>query len=560
MEGCKMPTEERTVVGNDKKSERIIALENALMEGLVYIGVFLLTLVLFLVVKPLYEVQRNGAVAQAIMSVAICLIIGFIAYLGVSKRLNTRTIIIALLLLGYALRVGYMLYSPANARQQDTFSKNFDGHEAYAWTLFETGKLPTTNNYQFYHPPFNAMVQATFMKFMAGLTSVLEGIVGEGYFPDAFLKSRPAYLDAERFYLYSTCQILSVMYSVITAVTLVKIISLFGFSDKTKLLATAFVVLYPRQIQFSGMLNNDGISYMLAILALYYALRWQKGNKSLVWLLLCGGAVGFGMMSKLSSATICMPIAGLFVYEFILTIRKKKGAMSWQKTIMQYALFLLICAPIGLWFQVYAKVRFDQDFGFVFSNLNRKLYTGDHSWFARFVFPFDLSEFFGSLYCKPFSGNYWLFNYALRSSIFGEFSYWQGEGFATCAILFAYMVATLLFISMIWCVIRAVKTRKDEDGLYKKSGFVFTDVLFMVLLVLSQTLSEIYFYIKMPYGCTMDFRYIMPLILGLGLLLGMTRKMLAVEGGKTSTILNRLLFISVIAFLTTSSLFYCVCI
>lgn len=234
--------------------------------------------------------------------------------------------------------------------------------------------------------------------------------------------------------------------------------------------------------------------------------------------------------------------------------------MSWQKTIMQYALFLLICAPVGLWFQVYAKVRFDQDFGFVFSNLNKKLYTGDHSWFARFVFPFDLSEFFGSLYCKPFSGNYWLFNYALRSSIFGEFSYWQGEGFATCAILFAYMVATLLFISMIWCVIRAVKTRKSEDGLYKKSGFVFTDVLFMVLLVLSQTLSEIYFYIKMPYGCTMDFRYIMPLILGLGLLLGMTRKMLAVEGGKTSTILNRLLLISVIAFLTTSSLFYCVCI
>lgn len=560
MEESKTTSEELSVVGKDKKSERLLAIEKCLVEALVYLGVFLLTLVLFMLVKPLFEKLRNGVVAQSIVAVSISAIILFVAYMGITNRLNTRTIIIALLLAGFVLRVGYMLYSPANARQQDTFSKNFDGHEAYAWTLFETGKLPTTNRYQFYHPPFNAMVQATFMRFTSGLTALLERIVGEGYFPDAFLKSKPAYLDAERYYLYSTCQILSVLYSVITSVTLVKIVSMFGFSDKTKLLATAFVVLYPRQIQFSGMLNNDAISYMLAILALYYALKWQKGNKSLVWLLLCALAVGLGMMSKLSSATVCMPIAGLFIYEFILTARKKKGAMGWKKTILQYGAFLLICAPVGLWFQVYANVRFDQEFGFVFSNLNKKLYTGDHSWFARFIFPFDFSEFFGSIYCRPFSGNYYLFNYALRSSIFGEFHYWQGEGFAVCAILFAYLVAILLFIGIVWCVICAMKTRKDENGLYPRTGFSFVDVLFVVLLVQSQALSEMYFYIKMPYGCTMDFRYIMPMILGMGLLLGMTRKMLAVEGGKTSTVLNSLLLLSVIAFLASSSLFYCVCI
>lgn len=560
MEETKQASEELTVVGKDKKSERLLGLEKCLMEALVYVGVFLLTLILFLVVKPLYEVQRNGAVAQTIIAVGLGAIILFVAYMGISNRLTTRKIIIALLLAGFILRVGYMLYSPAGGRQQDTFSKNYNGHEAYAWTLFETGKLPTTNEYQFYHPPLNAMVQATFMKFTSGLTSVLERIVGEGYFPDAFLKGKPSYLDAERYYLYSTCQILSVLYTVITAVTLVKIISLFGFSDKTKILTTAFVVLYPRQIQFSGMLNNDVISYMLGILALYYALKWQKGRKSLAYLLLCALAVGLGMMAKLSSATICMPIAGLFIYEFVLTLRKKEGAMDLRTMILQYCAFLLLCAPIGLWFQLYASSRFGQEFGFVFSKLNKKLYTGDHSFFARFIFPFDFSEFFGSIYCRPFSANYYLFNYALRSSIFGEFSYWQGEGFAVSSVLFAYLSAILLFICIVWCVIRGIKTRKDENGLYKRTGFAFVDVLFMILLVQSQVLSEVYFYIKMPYGCTMDFRYIMPLILGMGLLLGMTRKMLAVEGGKTSTVLDRLLLLSVIAFLASSSLFYCVCI
>ena len=34
------------------------------------------------------------------------------------------------------------------------------------------------------------------------------------------------------------------------------------------------------------------------------------------------------------------------------------------------------------------------------------------------------------------------------------------------------------------------------------------------VLVLSQLLAQLYFNIKMPYGCTMDFRYIVPIIIG----------------------------------------------
>ena len=34
------------------------------------------------------------------------------------------------------------------------------------------------------------------------------------------------------------------------------------------------------------------------------------------------------------------------------------------------------------------------------------------------------------------------------------------------------------------------------------------------VLIISQLLAQLYFNIKMPYGCTMDFRYIVPIILG----------------------------------------------
>ena len=412
------------------------------------------------------------------------------------------------------------------------------------------------------------------MKFMSGLTQALTKIFGLGeYFPSAFAYSKPSYItDETRWFLYSSCQILCVVYSMITAVVLVKTVWLFNFSKKTKVLLSAFVIFYPRHIQFAGMLNNDAISYMLGVIAMYHALKWQKGNRHFGRILLCALAVGFGMMAKLSSATICLPIAGIFIYEFIRTLQKKESAMPFLKMFAQYAVFLLICAPIGLWFQVYANIRFDQEFGHVFSNLNRALSTARHSFFERFFIAFDLNEYFGSLYCVPFSqmdptrteylvdGNYNLFAYALKSSIFGEFSYWQGEGFAVSALLFAYLSAGLLAISLVWAIVVCLRTRGKEDGVWHRAKLNIPDLEFVVLLVLSQVLSEVYFYIQMPYACTMDFRYIMPLILGLALMLGYTSKVLAVEGGRVSTLVNRLTLLSVSAFLISSTLFYCVCI
>ena len=194
------------------------------------------------------------------------------------------------------------------------------------------------------------------------------------------------------------------------------------------------------------------------------------------------------------------------------------------------------------------------------------------SFFERFFIAFDLREYFGSLYCVPFStmdatrteylvdGNYNLFAYALKSSIFGEFTYWQGEGFAVSALLFAYLSVGFVMVSLVWAVICCYRTRGSETPWSSKAELHFADVLFIFLLVLSQVGSEMYFYIQMPYACTMDFRYIMPLILGMALTLGYTTKVLALEGGKLSTTLNRLTLLSTAAFIISSTLFYCVCI
>ena len=186
------------------------------------------------------------------------------------------------------------------------------------------------------------------------------------------------------------------------------------------------------------------------------------------------------------------------------------------------------------------------------------MYTGNHSFFGRFFIAFDANEYFGSLYCRPFSFHYNLFNYALRSAIFGEFSYWQGEGLAVSAVVLAYIACLVLFVALIRAVylfFRYDRKKSGEGAMEERRNFFF-----VFLLVQSQALSEIYFYIKMPYGCTMDFRYIMPMILGIALTVWLVNGRLVKEGGKLSLTLSRLTSLSFGLAMLFSSLFYMVCI
>lgn len=527
-------------------------------EAAVYIGTFLLALLLFLTIKPLYETDRNGVVAQSIAAVAAggCLFAG--AFLAASGKLTKERLVALLFAVGVILRIAYMLYTPASVRQQDTYSSNFNGHEAYAWTIFSTGKLPSVNDYQFYHPPLNALLQAAFMHFMQDFSGSLTSLFSLGdYFPGRFLSAKPEYIEAERYFLYQSCQILSVLYSVVTCYVGMKLLKRMGVRGWTYVGLSAFLIFFPRNFQMSGQLNNDGISYMCSMLSLYFAVKWQKEKKSFANILACAVSVGAGMMAKLTSATVCLPIAGIFVCEFVRTLQKKGGALSFPRLAGEYAAFLAVCAPLGLWFQVYAKIRFDQPFGFVFSNLNQRLYTGDHSFFGRFFIALDADEYFGSLWCRPFDGNYNLFHYALRSAIFGEFSYWQGEGFAVAAVVLAYVAVIVLAVSLVRVLVLCVRDGKrgrfgTEEGR--------RDVLFVFLLVQSQAVSEIFFYVGMPYACTMDFRYIMPMIPGIALTIWLTGARLKREGDAFSLALNRLTAVSFGGALLFSTLFYMVCI
>ena len=138
-----------------------------------------------------------------------------------------------------------------------------------------------------------------------------------------------------------------------------------------------------------------------------------------------------------------------------------------------------------------------------------------------------------------------------KSSMFGEFSYWNGTAFAFVAVILNYLFQIFFIISLVfWFFHRYFEQKKIFD----------LPVIILLSTLVTIIGAQIYFYIKMPYGCTMDFRYVVAVVVAYG---GMTGVMIS-DAKETrllgfKTISNCLSFFAV-ALVVCTSIFYLVCI
>lgn len=501
----------------------------------------------------------SGAVAKIYGAILLAGIL--VAFFVLFKRhmLTYRKIWFLLFLVGFVLRLTYVLYSEEHLRQYDTFPGGLEGHYGYALSFYETGTLPTQFNtpdtiYQYYHPPLNAFLQGMFMH-------VFEAI------------NVSPVLESSSEVLYGSGRILSISYMTIASLFFLKTVFLFPLSNKSKTLAVAFFSLYPSLILLSGQLNNDSLATCFSVISHYFYFRWFTKGKRLTSLFLSSLFLGLAMFSKLSASTIALGMAFGFLYELIRTFRKKEGTIPLKRLLPQYLLFLLLVAPIGLWWSFYTHYVYGLPFFFVFNNLNPALFTGTRDWvlrhketsldsydtynsgliytstayniFIRYLLPLYVPDFQAhGAFCSSYD-NYNLLLYALRSSLFEEFSY-ESVGLQILAA-FADVFLYISFYSLLvlWFYLW-VKKRKLEEG-----------NLLMLLLWVGIFLMFLYLQISMPYGCSMDFRYIVPILLPFG-------AFLAYSGDEVSTLpkktfgkaLYRVMSTSVIVLLVLTSVFY----
>lgn len=542
-------------------SEEEIRRDKIINEIWFFVFAFIFIMVSYIVIVPftiISDTETNVEPAK-FYGAAMLVGIGIYAYIMHRKnKLTFETKIFIIILLSFAIHLTYILYTSGDTRQYDTWSSNSDGHYDYALSFYLTGSLPDHNItvdtiYQFYHPPLNAIMQAGFMHVFDFFCST-----------DSLTSSTAS--------LYSACQILSCFYMLVTAVFMVKIVLMSKLSNSSKLLASAFLALFPRLIQLSGQLNNDALTIMLSILALYFFCKWYFVKKSYLYITMTALFIGLAMMTKMSAVIICFGIGIAFIIEFVKSVSRKEGSLSAAKIIPQYFAFLAICVPLGLWFQFYTHYVYGLPWNFVFKNLNSALFTGTQDWvltnkpdsivyynsknsgaiyesvlyniFKRYIVPFDFSELFNSnyIFCSAWQ-DYCILSYALRSSIFGEFSYTAGGGIGAIAVLSIFFLWLLFVVYLVYQLIMRPKFGRDGT--------------FSLYLILGCVAMYLYLQISMPFGCSMDFRYIVPIILPIGYLLGKANDMCSVEHKNTfMKIYKPVLNVTVFIFLASSYLFY----
>lgn len=472
----------------------------------------------FLLLHIFYNPIVNGFILdnmRLFLLFAVFSVAGVGLYLYSIKCLTITRAAALIIAAGVLIRITYVLYTGIYTRQHDVGDMTGFGHWGYIMHFTKRWSLPETNNYQFYHPPLHHFLAAVWYRinehFHMDVNRNLESV---------------QYLTA----FYSSC-------FMVVAYRIFKRLKLTGIY---LLSATAIIAFHPTFFILAGSINNDMLAILLYAAAVLWLMKWYEAPtiKHTVGLALC---VGAGMMTKMNVATLAFVIAPLFLAKLLERGPRLAKISISAKTM----LFGLISIPLGMWHSVRNLLVLGQPLGFVPSP-GGNLYRGNYTLFER-LSPFPPSQVFAKLYAAPYVDRN-LSVYTLKSSLFGEYEF-GADVSAQAAILIAlnFIVILLSLAAMVY-----VMTRKREEHSAQK--------WMMFALWTVQITSMVYFYVQFPYGCTMDFRYMVPTLISGSGFIGMALQSLAGSNGGGWWIKTRCwVFALVIGFCVFSAGFYLLC-
>ncbi len=420
--------------------------------------IFLILFQIFVYLIEPYIVSPNRLFI--ISSIFLCIV-----YLIYSKIFNDDSKIIYLIIgIGILLRTLYILKTDIYTRQHDVETLSSNGHLKYIYDIFKTGNLPSTNDWQLYHPPLFHLIGALWLKINNVLGISLEKSL-EGL------------------------QVITCIFSSLIMFTVYKITNKLDIKFISKLLINSFMAFYPTFIILSGSVNNDCLLVLLEFTIILYLIKWYE-ESSVKNTILLAIFTGLCVMTKLNGAIMAVPIMYAFIRKIIDIIKEDKCKL--KGIIIKIISFGSISLPIGLWYQVREYILFGNN---NVPNPVDWLYTGNHSFISRFL-SIDFNSLFHIFCIIP--GDYNLFSYIVKCSIFGEYTY-EGNELLSLSLLLLNFI--LIIISLI-CIVKYILKRREHS---------FIKNLLLINWIIN-IVSFILFNIKYPYLCTMDYRYIVPTV------------------------------------------------
>ena len=281
-----------------------------------YIG---LGMIFYFLIIYVIDIHIKINISNTIGSVAILIIVLITNYLIVkecknTQKINYKKIITAIMIVGFVLRTVYILYTPITERQHDM--EEDVGHLAYIRTIYETGKLPKSNKWQFYQQPLHHIIAAGWLKvnefFNVDTETAEEGI-----------------------------QILTAIYSSMIILITYSILKEINIKDVYKIFVMLIIAVHPTFIILSGSINNDILVTMLTFLDFLYIIKWDK-NPSFKNTIILAIFTALTALTKISGTIIAVPIIYIFLNKFIEEIVKGKNKQNIKNYIIKFAIFGII--------------------------------------------------------------------------------------------------------------------------------------------------------------------------------------------------------------------------
>ncbi len=461
-----------------------------------------------------------SGIRMAVFGLVIVALVG--GYLAFTKKLTVKNIILMLFSAGFVIRLNYVLITTVSfrVRQHDLYKFGEGrGHSGYIEHFYNNGfTLPDINpltKAQFYHPPLHHFLAALWMRLLT--------TYGMSY--QRAIESLP---------------FLTLFYSMCSLVLCERIFDKLNLRGYGKMVALSIAAFHPTFLLFSGSVNNDNLSFLLTLLAIYATLKWYN-EPSMGNIFLIAAAVGLGMSTKLSVALVAPAIAIVFI---IKTFWENDN--MFKKIWKQYVVFAVVCIPLGLWYYIRNSVRFDIKITYVPKlSVKADQYVGFHSVYERLL-DFSNHPFKNVFVNKVVNGEGEYFEYnpfvvIMKSSLFGEYTftryYDKITPFCQILLILNFIMVLLSLIAMLYCVIR-------------KSSFInYTVKVFIILFYIITMTSYFIFAFKYPHNCSMDFRYLPVTVVIGSLFIGMAAEQIKIDFPKRETVVSTLrYFVGIVTF------------
>ncbi len=398
---------------------------------------------------------------------------------------------------GMFLKLAYVLYTPVWCRQHDFIDFGAtEGHAAYMEYILSHKALPDFDPrevWAFFQPPLHHIISACWMWINIRLG------VAENH-------------------MRKNVQILPLFYMCALMIFVYLITRELNMRKEAVLVTMLLTSFHPVCILMSGSLNNDALSVLLTVMAVYFAILWYM-YPTTGKIIMLAAAIGSAMMAKLSSALVAPGIGAMMIYKMVKDTNGLKEKPKVISYILELIPFALIVFPLGLWWPVRNKLMFDMPVGYI------PAVGEDVGGISMLYRLFDVRTASPFLYMKSNGYQYNEYNLILatiKSSLFGEGAF---ENISPVLTIAAWILLALCVIIIVLSFAALIRTCFS-----KEAGPDNGIKILLGVSVLTFVAGYIWFALKGANLSAMDYRYAAASVSMLAVFLGLWYDRLSLTG------------------------------